>query len=225
MGSVSGPGRGQLKTTVRRVSTPCSRGRPTRPGRLRRPDIPRPLVQARPGSPWTRWRRSAPRRPLAEPRHCPTRCRRWHASAMTTDSGLVERLRRLEVDLVSPEVWQSRAELEARMSPDFLEIGSSGILSREGLISIILGTDPGVWHSEDVVARELSPARWAGRGRAVSRVGEGSRAPARPFPLDGEAPPGQRPVQGRRDDHGTARVDPRRAAVGTRWRSGLESRD
>ena len=43
------------------------------------------------------------------------------------------------------------------MSQDFIEIGSGGILSREGLISIVLGTDPGVWHSEDFVARELSP--------------------------------------------------------------------
>jgi hypothetical protein len=76
---------------------------------------------------------------------------------MTTDAGLVEDLRRLEGELVSPEVWQSRAELEARMNPDFIEIGAGGTLSREGLISIILGTDPGVWHSENFVARELSP--------------------------------------------------------------------
>ena len=76
---------------------------------------------------------------------------------MTTDAGLVEDLRRLEGELVSPEVWQSRAELEARMNPDFIEIGAGGTLSREGLISIILGTDPGVWHAEDFAVRELAP--------------------------------------------------------------------
>ena len=76
---------------------------------------------------------------------------------MTTDAELVEHLRRLEAELVSPEVWQSRAELEARMSPDFIEIGSGGILTREGLISIILGTDPRVWHAEDFAVRELAP--------------------------------------------------------------------
>jgi hypothetical protein len=37
---------------------------------------------------------------------------------MTAESALVEHLRRLEAELVSPEVWQSRAALEARMTPD-----------------------------------------------------------------------------------------------------------
>jgi hypothetical protein len=45
---------------------------------------------------------------------------------MTVDPDLVEHLRRLEAELVSFDVWQSRAELEARISPDFVEIGSGG---------------------------------------------------------------------------------------------------
>jgi glyoxylase I family protein len=76
---------------------------------------------------------------------------------MTDDPDLVAHLRRLEAELVSFDVWQSRAGLEARMSPDFIEIGSGGILTRAGLISIILGTDPGVWHAEDFAVRELAP--------------------------------------------------------------------
>ncbi|MBA3876754.1 MAG: DUF4440 domain-containing protein [Anaerolinea sp.] len=76
---------------------------------------------------------------------------------MTADGDLVEHLRRLEAELVSADVWQSRAELEARMSPDFVEIGGGGPLDREGLIGIILGTDPGTWQAEDFSVRELAP--------------------------------------------------------------------
>ena len=47
--------------------------------------------------------------------------------------------------------------LEARMSPDFVEIGGGGPVDREGLIGIILGTDPGTWQAEDFSVRELAP--------------------------------------------------------------------
>ena len=90
-----------------------------------------------------------------------------------TDPDLVEHLRRLEAELVSFDVWQSRAELEARMSPDFIEIGSDGILTREGLISIILGTDPGVWHAEDFAVRELAPTVALLTYRSVIEQGAG----------------------------------------------------
>ena len=76
---------------------------------------------------------------------------------MAIDPDLAEHIQRLEAELVSPEVWQSRPELEARMSPDFVEINSGGLLHREDLISIILGADPGVWRTEDFTARELAP--------------------------------------------------------------------
>jgi hypothetical protein len=73
------------------------------------------------------------------------------------DPDLAAHIQRLEAELVSPEVWQSLSELEARMSPDFVEINSEGLLHREDLISIILGADPGVWRTEDFTARELAP--------------------------------------------------------------------
>lgn len=77
---------------------------------------------------------------------------------MAVDPDLVEHLCRLEAELVSPDVWQSHAELEARMVPDFIEVNSGGILSRDGLLSEILGADPGVWETDDFVARELAPS-------------------------------------------------------------------
>ena len=71
---------------------------------------------------------------------------------------LVEHLRRLEAELVTSEVWRSRAELEARISPDFVELGSNGPIDREGLIGLILGTEPGAWQAEDFTVRQLAPA-------------------------------------------------------------------
>ncbi len=48
------------------------------------------------------------------------------------------------------------------------------------------------------------------RGRGLERrIGECSGEPARPGALDGEAPPGERAVQGRCDDDRAARLDPR----------------
>jgi hypothetical protein len=48
------------------------------------------------------------------------------------------------------------------------------------------------------------------RGRGLERrIGEGSGAPARPGALHGEAPPGERSVQGRCDDDRATRLDPR----------------
>jgi hypothetical protein len=62
----------------------------------------------------------------------------YHASVTTAD--LVEHLRRLETELVSLDVWQSRAELEARMSPDFIEIGSEDFAVRELATGVALVT-------------------------------------------------------------------------------------
>ena len=49
----------------------------------------------------------------------------------TAEPELVDHLRRLEAELVTSEVWRSRAELEARISPDFVELGSNGPIDRE----------------------------------------------------------------------------------------------
>ena len=76
----------------------------------------------------------------------------------TAEPELVEHLRRLEAELVTSEVWRSRAELEARISPDFVELGSNGPIDRERLIGLILGTDPGAWQAEDFTVRQLAPA-------------------------------------------------------------------
>jgi hypothetical protein len=76
----------------------------------------------------------------------------------TAEPELVEHLRRLEAELVTSEVWRSRAELEARISPDFVELGSNGPIDRERLIGLILGTVPGVWQAEDFTVRQLAPA-------------------------------------------------------------------
>ena len=58
---------------------------------------------------------------------------------MVVASELVELLRRLEAEMVSPEIWQSREKLEARMTPDFIEVGSGGAINREELIGVIHG--------------------------------------------------------------------------------------
>jgi hypothetical protein len=77
--------------------------------------------------------------------------------SVAVDPALLEHLTRLEAELVSPEVWQSRAELESRLRSDFVEINSGGVLHRDDLISMILGDDPGVWHTDGFVATELAP--------------------------------------------------------------------
>jgi len=88
-------------------------------------------------------------------------------------SELVELLRRLEAEMVSPEIWQSREELEARMTPDFIEVGSGGAINREELIGIIHGTDPGSWRAEDFSVRELAQTVALATYRSVIDTGDG----------------------------------------------------
>src|SRR3990172_12180366 len=69
--------------------------------------------------------------------------------------------------------------------------------------------------------RRCDLARHGPRGRGGRRgprcrVGEGRRPPPRPVALDREAPPGERPVQGGRDDDRAARMDPRPAPTRSR---------
>ena len=86
---------------------------------------------------------------------------------------LVELLRRLEAELVSPEIWQSREELEARITPDFVEVGSGGVVNREELIGIIHGADPGSWQAEDFSVRELTQTVALATYRSVIDTGDG----------------------------------------------------
>lgn len=70
-------------------------------------------------------------------------------------------LQRLEEDLLRPEIRSSRTELEARLAPDFLEIGRSGrVYDRAALILALASEgDAGsaVARVEDYSVRLLTP--------------------------------------------------------------------
>ncbi len=77
---------------------------------------------------------------------------------MTDEPTLAERLRRLEAELVSPEVWASRGELEARMTPDFVEFASAGrVYDRSALVSELFGKVPPPIQVDDFTVRQLGP--------------------------------------------------------------------
>ena len=60
---------------------------------------------------------------------------------------------------MSPDVWRSRAELEARMTPDFVEFASGGrVYDRAALVAGLLGKEPPLIRVEDFTVRELAPA-------------------------------------------------------------------
>jgi hypothetical protein len=75
--------------------------------------------------------------------------------------GLPEQLRRLEEELLRPEVRSSRAELEARLAADFLEIGrSGGIYDRAAIIEALAAegaAEPAVARVEDFSVLLLAP--------------------------------------------------------------------
>ncbi len=82
----------------------------------------------------------------------------YHARALTGEPTLAEHLRRLEAELVSPEVWRSRAALEARMTPDFVEFASEGrVYDRSALVAELFGRVPPPIQVEDFTVRELGP--------------------------------------------------------------------
>jgi hypothetical protein len=77
---------------------------------------------------------------------------------MTDEPTLAEHLRSLEAELVRPEVWQSREELEARMTPDFVEFASEGrIYDRSALVAELFGKVPPPIQVENFTVRELGP--------------------------------------------------------------------
>jgi hypothetical protein len=77
---------------------------------------------------------------------------------MTDEPTLAEHLRSLEAELVSPEVWQSREELEARMTQDFGEFASEGrIYDRSALVAELFGKVPPPIQVENFTVRELGP--------------------------------------------------------------------
>lgn len=103
---------------------------------------------------------------------------------MVVASELVELLRRLEAEMVSPEIWQSREKLEARMTPDFIEVGSGGAINREELIGVIHGTVPGSWQAEDFSVRELAQTVALATYRSVIEHGRWRPEPRRASLLD-----------------------------------------
>ena len=77
---------------------------------------------------------------------------------MTAEPDLAEHLRRLEAEIVSPAVWQSRDALEALMTPDFVEFASAGRnYDRTSLVEALLGQVPPPIGVEDFTMRELAP--------------------------------------------------------------------
>ena len=77
---------------------------------------------------------------------------------MTDEPDLADHLRRLEAEIVSPAVWQSRDALEALMTPDFVEFASAGrTYDRTSLVEALLGQVPPPIGVEDFTMRELAP--------------------------------------------------------------------
>jgi len=77
---------------------------------------------------------------------------------MTVEPDLAERLRRLQAEIVSPAVWQSRDALEALMTPDFVEFASAGrTYDRTALVEALLGQVPPPIGVEDFTMRQLAP--------------------------------------------------------------------
>src|SRR2546428_4430196 len=78
---------------------------------------------------------------------------------MPAEPDLAKHLRRVEAELVSPDVWRSRVALEARMTPDFVEFASAGrVYDQAALVEEILGKEPPPIRVEDFTVRELAPA-------------------------------------------------------------------
>jgi hypothetical protein len=71
---------------------------------------------------------------------------------------LVAHLRRLEEDLLRPEIRGSQAELEARLAPEFAEFGRSGrVYDRAALIAALADEEPAIVVISAFTARLLAP--------------------------------------------------------------------
>ncbi len=81
---------------------------------------------------------------------------------MDADIALAAHLRRLEEEILRPEVRRSRAALEELLAPDFVEIGRSGrVFDREEIVVALASEDAGsaasVARVEDFAVRLLAP--------------------------------------------------------------------
>lgn len=106
---------------------------------------------------------------------------------MDADPDLIAHLRRLEEELLRPEVRRSRAALEALLAPDFVEIGRSGrVYDRATIVAALAseagaGSDRPVARIEDFTVRLLAPdvALATYRSTRGAESGAGPRTHAR----------------------------------------------
>ena len=86
-----------------------------------------------------------------------------YRGAVDADAGLTAHLRRLEEELLRPEVRRSRAALEANLATDFVEVGRSGrVYDREAIVATLAteaedGSHRPVARIEALVVRLLAP--------------------------------------------------------------------
>ncbi len=77
---------------------------------------------------------------------------------MDAGPDLAAHLRHLEGELLLPEVRRSRAELEARLAPEFIEFAATGrIYDREAIVASLAVEDPAVVVIEHVAVHVLAP--------------------------------------------------------------------
>ena len=74
------------------------------------------------------------------------------------EPALADYFRRIEAEMFTHEVCQSRFELESRMAADFIEVTSQGkTYNREEIIKVLLDMAPVEVTIENVAARHLAP--------------------------------------------------------------------
>jgi len=89
---------------------------------------------------------------------------------MDADPALVETLRRLEEELLRPEVRRSRVAREARLAPDFVEIGASGrTWDRPTIVAALAAEEPAAVRAEGFAVRLLAADGAAPRSPAPCR--------------------------------------------------------
>lgn len=94
---------------------------------------------------------------------------------MDANSALVETLRRLEEELLQPEVRRSLAALEERLAPDFVEIGASGrTWDRPTIVAALADEEPAAVRVEGLAVRLLATEVALVTYRAAHDGGDGS---------------------------------------------------
>jgi hypothetical protein len=98
--------------------------------------------------------------------------------ATPTAEDVVATLRRLEEDLLRPDIRGSAVELEGRLAPDFLEVGSSGrVYDRAAIVAhLAVEADEGrspVARIEAFAVRLLAPGVALATYRSVRDGGDG----------------------------------------------------